>query len=312
MSVRRRSGASSLGLVLVGEIGARAQTLEPEGYRLDDYRAPTPETVAGGVVIDTEAAYKLLARRRCHLGRRPPGTAAPREFAAAGIMDAGAAPQYPGQPVAAGCGRGALSPELEAYFRVHLEAAVEGVRDRPIVFYCLADCWMSWNATKRRRELGYTQLYWYRDGVDRLAPRLALPAASPDSPAQGADFSAAQVRAIVAAATADKPADLSGKSLENLDLSNLDLRRRKPVRRQPLWRETRQRRSFGRKPVRRKARSRLDHAGEFHERRSVERRVSLGLVVSSGLDDLARRGADLQGCEVFRARASSPGSAASI
>jgi uncharacterized protein YjbI with pentapeptide repeats len=45
------------------------------------------------------------------------------------------------------------------------------------------------------------------------------------SPAQSADFSAAQVRAIAAAATADKPADLSGKSLENLDLSNLDLRR---------------------------------------------------------------------------------------
>jgi uncharacterized protein YjbI with pentapeptide repeats len=45
------------------------------------------------------------------------------------------------------------------------------------------------------------------------------------SPAQSADFSAAQVRAIIAVATADKPADLSGKSLENLDLSNLDFRR---------------------------------------------------------------------------------------
>jgi len=44
------------------------------------------------------------------------------------------------------------------------------------------------------------------------------------SPAQSGDFSAARVRAIVAAATADKPADLSGKSLENLDLSSLDFR----------------------------------------------------------------------------------------
>jgi len=63
-------------------------------------------------------------------------------------------------------GRGALSPELEAYFRVHLEDAVKGLRDRPIVFYCLADCWMSWNATKRAAGWGYTQLYWYRDGID--------------------------------------------------------------------------------------------------------------------------------------------------
>ena len=37
---------------------------------------------------------------------------------------------------------------------------------RPVVFYCLADCWMSWNATKRAARWGYTQLYWYRDGTD--------------------------------------------------------------------------------------------------------------------------------------------------
>ena len=59
MSVRRVARRLALGLVLMGVIGARAQTLVPEGYRLDDYRAPTPETVPGGVVIDTEAAYKL-------------------------------------------------------------------------------------------------------------------------------------------------------------------------------------------------------------------------------------------------------------
>ena len=42
--------------------------------------------------------------------------------------------------------------------------------------------------------------------------------------ARGADLSAIQVREIVAAATPDKPADLSKKSLENLDLSNLDFK----------------------------------------------------------------------------------------
>src|SRR5207302_6320689 len=38
------------------------------------------------------------------------------------------------------------------------------------------------------------------------------------------DFTAEQVRRILAAASPDKPADLSGKSLENLDLSNLDFK----------------------------------------------------------------------------------------
>jgi hypothetical protein len=111
---------------------------------------------------------------------------------------------------------------------------------------------MSWNATKRATGWGYTNLYWYRDGIRRLgSSEVTDRGCTTDprdrgreeaemsefsrfawalvlvwtSPAQSADFSVAQVRAIVAAATADKPADLSGKSLENLDLSNLDLRR---------------------------------------------------------------------------------------
>jgi PQQ-dependent catabolism-associated CXXCW motif protein len=63
-------------------------------------------------------------------------------------------------------GRGALSPELEDFFRHQLEVATSGRKDVEIVLYCLADCWMSWNATKRAAGWGYTQLYWYRDGAD--------------------------------------------------------------------------------------------------------------------------------------------------
>jgi uncharacterized protein YjbI with pentapeptide repeats len=45
------------------------------------------------------------------------------------------------------------------------------------------------------------------------------------SPSRAADFSAEQIRAILATAALDKPADLSGKSLENLDLSIIDFKR---------------------------------------------------------------------------------------
>ena len=63
-------------------------------------------------------------------------------------------------------GRGSLSSELEGYFRRHLEAATKGSRDKPVVFYCLADCWMSWNAAKRAASWGYKQIYWYPDGIN--------------------------------------------------------------------------------------------------------------------------------------------------
>jgi PQQ-dependent catabolism-associated CXXCW motif protein len=63
-------------------------------------------------------------------------------------------------------GRGALSPDVEGYFRDHLATATKLRKDAAVVFYCLADCWMSWNAAKRAASWGYTQIYWYRDGTD--------------------------------------------------------------------------------------------------------------------------------------------------
>src|SRR4029077_1653866 len=145
-------------------VGARP--LEPQGYRMDDYRTPTPETVAGGVVLDTDAAYELW------------------KGGSAGWIDVLPAPRRPANlPISAiwmpvphrdipdslwlpDIGRGALSPELETYFRGHLEAATRGQRDTAVVFYCLADCWMSWNAAKRAAAWGYTRVYWYPDGTD--------------------------------------------------------------------------------------------------------------------------------------------------
>ena len=38
--------------------------------------------------------------------------------------------------------------------------------NRMLVFYCLANCWMSWNAAKRALAMGYTHVAWYPDGTD--------------------------------------------------------------------------------------------------------------------------------------------------
>ncbi len=38
-----------------------------------------------------------------------------------------------------------------------------------MVFYCLAECWMSWNAAKRAIALGYRQVIWYPEGTDGWA-----------------------------------------------------------------------------------------------------------------------------------------------
>lgn len=50
-------------------------------------------------------------------------------------------------------------------FRHMLEAAVPQ-RDQTVVFYCASSsCWLSVNAAMRARQLGYTQVKWYRGGI---------------------------------------------------------------------------------------------------------------------------------------------------
>jgi PQQ-dependent catabolism-associated CXXCW motif protein len=154
------------GLLLAGSCGANARPPEPEGYRTDDYRAPTPDAVAGGVVLDTKAAHTLWTSGDAVWIDVLPAPRRPANLPPSALWMPLPHRDIPSSVWLPEIGRGALSPELEAYFRNHLEAATKGRYDAPVVFYCLADCWMSWNAAKRAAGWGYTQIYWYRDGTD--------------------------------------------------------------------------------------------------------------------------------------------------
>jgi len=158
--------ATLCGFAILANLVAYAQPPEPEGYRIDDYRAPTPETVAGAKVLDTDAAHRLWENGTAvwidvlPAPRRPANLPPPAVWMPLPHRD------IPGSLWLPDVGRGALSPELEGYFRRHLEAATGGRKDAAIVLYCLADCWMSWNAAKRAASWGYSQVFWYRDGTD--------------------------------------------------------------------------------------------------------------------------------------------------
>ncbi len=139
----------------------------PEGYRMTDYRAPTPAGVPGAVTVDTARARALVAA-----GEAVPVNVMKLDrstLPGAPWIVARTAPQIPGGVWLPNVGLGALTPELEGYFRSNLEALTGGDRGRGVLFYCLADCWMSWNAAKRAGAMGYTRVYWYRDGIDGWA-----------------------------------------------------------------------------------------------------------------------------------------------
>lgn len=156
--MRRRALAL---LVLLRGSPARA-----EEYRMGDYRAPVPESVPGGRTISTAEARALHAAGGAVWIDVLPAPRRPEGLPPASLWRPSPHHGIPGSLWVPEVGRGALAPETEAWFRITLERATRGDKDRPVVFYCLSDCWMSWNAAKRAAEMGYRAVHWYPDGVD--------------------------------------------------------------------------------------------------------------------------------------------------
>lgn len=63
-------------------------------------------------------------------------------------------------------GKQQLNVVVEQYFRQQLDALSAGNLNRRLVFFCIEDCWMAWNAAKRAHEWGYANVSWFREGVD--------------------------------------------------------------------------------------------------------------------------------------------------
>ena len=147
-------------------LGGAAVFPEPPGYRMEQYRAPTPARLTGATVVTTEQAHALWSDRRAafiDVLARPPR---PEGLPASTIWHPKPRADIPGSIWLPDTGYGALAPVMETYFRRGLAQASAGDPGRVLVFYCLKNCWMSWNAAKRAMTLGYTHVVWYRDGTD--------------------------------------------------------------------------------------------------------------------------------------------------
>lgn len=139
---------------------------EPAGYRLEAYRAPTPATLAGARVLDTQAAagiWRAGAAVFIDVLPRPPRPAALPEGT---VWRAPLHRSIPGAVWLPNTGFGALNPDAEAYFRAGLAAASGGDANAPIVLFCQRQCWMSWNAAKRALAAGYGNVAWFPEGID--------------------------------------------------------------------------------------------------------------------------------------------------
>jgi PQQ-dependent catabolism-associated CXXCW motif protein len=172
----------ALAMVAFAIADARAaEVREPDGYRLEDYRAPTPATLHGAAVIGTKEAEKIWRSRTASFIDVLPRPPRPRNLPEGTLWRDKPRANIPDSIWLPDTGYGELAPSMADYFSRGLEKATHGDHARLIVLYCLADCWMSWNAAKRALALGYPNVAWYREGTDGwLAAGLPLQDAAPE------------------------------------------------------------------------------------------------------------------------------------
>lgn len=152
-------------IALMPQLAGAEQVFDPAtGLRIAAYRAPVPDSVPGGHLVDAATVAELAAD-------------------GALLIDAMAAPGHsvspdgtwiiaephrtiPGAHWLPEIGRGRPDPQIAAGLSASL---ADCPKARPIVLFCKTDCWMSWNAVQHIAALGHRDIGWYPGGVDDWA-----------------------------------------------------------------------------------------------------------------------------------------------
>jgi PQQ-dependent catabolism-associated CXXCW motif protein len=168
----RSSAVSLTVLALLGHIptsvAAEGETpvFSADGYRISGFRSPVPDTVPSGVTVNTTQVRVLLEDPDTILIDVLPAPIKPKDSPSNLLWLPPERYNIPGSIWLPNVGYGALSEELDNYFKQNLQRSSASDISRPIILYCLAECWMSWNAAKRAAtDYGYSRIYWYPDGT---------------------------------------------------------------------------------------------------------------------------------------------------
>jgi PQQ-dependent catabolism-associated CXXCW motif protein len=168
----RCNAAFAVVLAMVAVLAFRAiaaeelSVVEPDDYRTDAYLASTPETLKGARVVTTDEAHALWAAGTAAFVDVLPRPPRPRDLPAGTIWRDKPRRDIPGSVWLPDTGYGELADVTQEYLRAGLARVSGDDSTKALVFYCLKDCWMSWNAAKRALEMGYRNVVWYPDGTD--------------------------------------------------------------------------------------------------------------------------------------------------
>ena len=163
----RSSRFAAIALFCFVAAAARAdQTApEPSGYRMSDYRENVPATLDGKLALTVTETHALWQKKAAAFVDVLPQAPKPAGLAPGTLWRDKPRFDIPGSIWLPDTGYGALAPVTLDYFRRGLIQASGGDVTRPLVFYCSHHCWMSWNAAKRAKTLGYIHVLWYQEGT---------------------------------------------------------------------------------------------------------------------------------------------------
>ncbi len=156
----------------------RAIIFKAVAVRLGDLGAPN---LRGARVVTTDQAEQIWRSHAAAFVEVLPRPPRPRDLPEGTLWRDKPRGNIPGSVWLPDTGYGELAASMADYFASGLQKATGGDRARMVVIYCLANCWMSWNAAKRAGALGYSNVAWYPEGTDGwLAAGLPLQDATPE------------------------------------------------------------------------------------------------------------------------------------
>ena len=135
------------------------------GLRIERYRAPTPDDVPGATRVNAQEVKTLLKKSAVLVDVFGAASSRFDELDDTWLVSKKCESLH-GATWLPEVGRGSSGPEMQTYFAANLERLTGGDKKRPLIMFCIADCWMSWNAVQHAAAMGYTRVYWFAEGTD--------------------------------------------------------------------------------------------------------------------------------------------------
>ena len=162
-------------VIVIASIGFALMALAPgqdgafdsaTGYRIAQYRGIVPVAPPGVPRVDARAVAAMADRGDATLIDVVPAEGGVRDAATGVWRLARPAVSIPGAMWFPEAGRGQLDPAIARGFADGIARLHRLHPRRALVVFCLADCWMSWNAALRLSRSGYRRVLWFAEGAD--------------------------------------------------------------------------------------------------------------------------------------------------